>query len=73
MTDPKITRIEQVIFEYEIQDLGTDYNGFNQVYEKGSVCRSRSSVLRIHTKQGLCRNRQLHQFRILVPTSMWSR
>ena len=35
MTDPKITKIETVIFEYEIQDMGTDYNGFNLVYEKG--------------------------------------
>ena len=37
MADPKITKIEVVVYEHEIQDMGTDYNGFNTVYEKGSV------------------------------------
>ena len=37
MANPKITKIEIVIFDYEIQDMGTDYNGFNIVYEKGNV------------------------------------
>ncbi len=35
MASPKITKIEQVVFEYTIQNMGTDYNGFNGVYEKG--------------------------------------
>ena len=35
MANPKITKIETVIFEHDIQDMGTDYNGFNLVYEKG--------------------------------------
>ncbi len=49
MANPKITKIETVIFEHQIQDMGTDYNGFNLVYEKGNVLKSQSSVLRIHT------------------------
>ena len=36
MADAKITKIEVVVFEHEIQDMGTDYNAFNTVYEKGS-------------------------------------
>ena len=35
MADPKITKIEVVVYEHEIQDMGTDYNGFNTVYKKG--------------------------------------
>ena len=34
MANPMITKIETVIFEHDIQDMGTDYNGFNLVYEK---------------------------------------
>ena len=53
MANPKITKIETVIFEHQIQDMGTDYNGFNLVYEKGNVLKSQSSVLRIHTDIGV--------------------
>ncbi|MBT3268417.1 mandelate racemase [Candidatus Poribacteria bacterium] len=53
MSEPKITKIEQVSFGYEIQDMGTDYNGFNQVYEKGAVRKSGGSILRIHTDIGV--------------------
>ena len=53
MADPKITKLELVIFEHRIQDMGTDYNGFNQVYEAGSVINSSSTVLKIHTDTGI--------------------
>ena len=53
MADPKITKIEVVVYEHEIQDMGTDYNGFNTVYEKGSVLKMRPSILRIHTDAGI--------------------
>ena len=43
MANPKITKIETVIFEYDIQNMGTDYNGFNLVYEKGQ--RPQDAVL----------------------------
>ena len=62
MAQPKITKIETVIFAHEIQDMGTDYNGFNLVYEKGNILKSQSSVLRIHTDTGItgeCTGRQL--------------
>ena len=53
MADPKITKIEVVVYEHEIQDMGTDYNGFNTVYEKGSVLKMHPSILRIHTNTGI--------------------
>ncbi|MCZ6678752.1 MAG: mandelate racemase [Candidatus Poribacteria bacterium] len=53
MADPKITKIEVVVFEHEVRDMGTDYNGFNQVYEKGNVRQARSSILQIHTNTGV--------------------
>ena len=45
----RITKIEHVFFEHEIQDMGTDYNGFNLVYEKGSVMKQQHGIVRIHT------------------------
>ena len=53
MADPKITKLELVLFEHQIKDMGTDYNGFNQVYEPGSVITSTSTILRIHTDTGI--------------------
>ena len=53
MAEPRITEIELVLFEHQIQDLGQDYNGFNLVYEKGSVLRSQATILRIHTSEGI--------------------
>ena len=53
MAGPKITKLEIVVFAHELQDMGTDYNGFNQVYEKGSSLQQRPAVLRIHTSEGI--------------------
>ncbi|MCH8289607.1 mandelate racemase [Candidatus Poribacteria bacterium] len=53
MANPKITKLEVVVFEHEIQNMGTDYNGFNMVYEKGRVHKTRPSILRIHTNTGI--------------------
>lgn len=53
MTAPKITKLELVTFEYKIQNLGRDYNGFNQVYKDGSVEESRGTIIKIHTNLGL--------------------
>ena len=53
MSDPKITKLELIVFTHEVQDLGRDYNGFNSVYEKGSVTKMRPSVLKIHTSLGI--------------------
>lgn len=53
MAEPKITRLELVVFEHEVRDMGTDYNGFNQVYEAGSVHKERPSIFRVHTDAGI--------------------
>ena len=53
MADPKITKLEIISFEHQIQDLGTDYNGFNMVYQKGNTMTSRPGILKIHTDVGL--------------------
>ncbi len=53
MSDPKITKVDLVVFEHKIENMGTDYNGFNQVYEEDSVLTTRPSILRIHTDVGV--------------------
>lgn len=53
MSEPKITKIEVVSFSDELENLGMDYNGFNAVYEEGSVLKSGGSILRIHTSLGI--------------------
>ncbi|MBN1685412.1 MAG: hypothetical protein JW852_02100 [Spirochaetales bacterium] len=50
---PKVTRLEVTELEYEIKNMGTDYNGFNLVYEKGSTAKRRMAVLQIYTDQGI--------------------
>ena len=46
MPTPKITKLEVIVFEFKLEDLGTDYNGFNQVYEKGKISTRRQGVFR---------------------------
>lgn len=53
MPIPRITKIECITFTHDIKDLGTDYNGFNQVYEPGNLFKSQPSVVRIHTSLGV--------------------
>lgn len=50
---PIITGIEITEFEYTMEGLGTDYNGFNLVYEPGGRATRRSAVLQIHTSMGI--------------------
>ena len=50
---PIITRVELHQFSYEMTNLGTDYNGFNVVYEPGGKVRRRSCALKIHTDVGI--------------------
>jgi len=50
---PVITSIEVHEFEYELKDMGTDYNGFNAVYQPGGTLRRRSYAMRINTDLGL--------------------
>ena len=53
MADPIITKIELHTYECERENLGTDYNGFNTVYEPGNRIKSQGNVLRIQTDQGI--------------------
>ena len=53
MVAPTITKIEHIYFTHEIQDLGADYNGFNQVYEKGATREMTSCIARVHTSEGI--------------------
>jgi L-alanine-DL-glutamate epimerase-like enolase superfamily enzyme len=50
---PTIERIESTEFSYPLQDVGTDGNGFNLVYEPGSVTERKLFALRVHTDEGI--------------------
>lgn len=50
---PTITRIESTEFSYELDDVGTDGNGFNLVYEPGSTTTRKLFALRIETDTGI--------------------
>jgi L-alanine-DL-glutamate epimerase-like enolase superfamily enzyme len=53
MADPKIQKIEIHEYAYTMHDLGTDYNGFNLVYEPGGTIPRKGYIIRILTDQGL--------------------
>ena len=50
---PMITKVELHEFWYEVKNLGTDYNGFNSVYEPGAVRRTTGYAVRILTDVGV--------------------
>ncbi len=50
---PEITRIESVEFGYDIPDVGTDENGFNLIYEPGSVTNRKLFAIKVHTDEGI--------------------
>lgn len=50
---PKITGIEVTTYEHQLDNLGSDYNTFNTVYESGARRIQRGNVLQIHTDQGI--------------------
>lgn len=51
--DPKITRIESMEFEYPLEDIGRDPNGFNYIYRPGSTAERTLYAIRIHTDTGV--------------------
>lgn len=53
MAFPKITSLETVSYSSEKKDLGTDYHGFNLVYEKGAVLKTGGTILIVHTDAGV--------------------
>jgi len=46
---PKITRIEVFQYAYDVPDMGTDYNGFNGVYQAGSTAKNNGFVIKVDT------------------------
>ncbi|HUV95644.1 MAG TPA: enolase C-terminal domain-like protein, partial [Anaerolineae bacterium] len=50
---PIITGITVTEFEHTLSDMGTDYNGFNLVYEPGGKAKRRAAVLQVHTDLGI--------------------
>jgi len=50
---PTITRIETTEFSYELEDVGTDENGFNLVYEPGSTLVASQLALKVYTDTGV--------------------
>jgi L-alanine-DL-glutamate epimerase-like enolase superfamily enzyme len=50
---PEITRIESTEFSYPIEDVGSDENGFNLVYEPGTTTERRLFAVEIHTDDGI--------------------
>ncbi len=50
---PTITAVKVHEFWYETTNLGTDYNGFNSVYEPGKKSRSTTYAITIHTDAGI--------------------
>ena len=53
MADPKIVKIEVHAYQFTQHDLGTDYNGFNLVYEPGNTITRGGHVIRIFTDAGV--------------------
>jgi L-alanine-DL-glutamate epimerase-like enolase superfamily enzyme len=53
VADPKITRIELHEYAYTLDNLGTDYNGFNLVYTPGGKVEARGRIMRIFTDAGV--------------------
>ncbi|MGQ9552615.1 MAG: enolase C-terminal domain-like protein [Anaerolineae bacterium] len=53
MAEPKIIKIEVHEYEYTMNDLGTDYDGFNLVYVPGSTIVRKGYVIRVLTDAGL--------------------
>jgi L-alanine-DL-glutamate epimerase-like enolase superfamily enzyme len=53
MAEPIITKIAVHEFEVTLNDLGTDYNGFNLVYSPGSSVTQKHYICRIFTDVGV--------------------
>jgi L-alanine-DL-glutamate epimerase-like enolase superfamily enzyme len=51
---PIITQIEVHEFEHVLNDMGTDYNGFNAVYQPGGALKRRMCAVKMLTDVGIC-------------------
>ena len=50
---PRITRVQVHQYEWELEDMGTDYNGFNHVYQAGNRLPMSGHVLTVETDLGV--------------------
>lgn len=50
---PKITRIEVFEYTYDVPGLGTDYNGFNSVWDPNATAHMTGHVIKIDTDAGV--------------------
>ena len=50
---PKITGVEVTSYEFTLEELGRDYNGFNVVFESGGRLTQSGDILQIHTDSGI--------------------
>lgn len=50
---PTITRIESREFQYPLEDIGTEQNGFNLVYESGETTWRNLFGIKVHTDNGV--------------------
>ncbi|MCH8222380.1 MAG: mandelate racemase, partial [Chloroflexi bacterium] len=53
MSKLRIKKIEVHEFQFEMLDVGKDYNGFNLVYEKGGRQTGTSYAMKVHTNEGV--------------------
>jgi L-alanine-DL-glutamate epimerase-like enolase superfamily enzyme len=53
VSEPRITRLAVYQYEHELQDVGSDYNGFNMVYLAGSTMRSKGYIFTVETDAGI--------------------
>lgn len=53
MSNLKITRIEVHEFNFDMNDVSKDYNGFNLVYKKGITQKGTTYATKVFTDQGL--------------------
>ena len=51
--EPIIKKVEVIVYESKLSNVGKDYNTFNMVYEPNSTLTTRNNILRIHTSNGL--------------------
>ncbi|MGN6563985.1 MAG: hypothetical protein ACTHMU_15135, partial [Thermomicrobiales bacterium] len=49
----RITRLTVRQYEYELPDMGYDYNGFNNVYQPGARSRAGGYIFTIETNEGV--------------------
>jgi L-alanine-DL-glutamate epimerase-like enolase superfamily enzyme len=53
MAEPKITKLEVYEYQYTLNNMGTDYHGFNLVYVPGSTITRKGYILCLFTDVGL--------------------